>query len=140
MPVFEVARVLYIGPLAFRGVSEFTFRIEILRNRNAARSFSAKLWRMDHYRLRPTFPDKPQTVADEEVLVADVAAPDGAVGASASEVERKVLAAISSRFLGRLANQSTRAPPDERVSSTQESMRPAAARVPRRQRHPRRRS
>jgi len=98
LPVADVVRAFYVGPLPVKSERAFTFRVEILRESRSPPKYVARLWRLDHYRVRPSFPDAPGTEADEEVLVADVAPPDGVVGRSAAEVQRRVLTELRARF------------------------------------------
>lgn len=99
LPLAEVVRALYVGPLPIgEHPRSFTFRVDILRTRRSPPRYVARLWRIDHYRARPSFPDAPGTEADEEFLVADVAFPDGQSGRSVAEVQRKVLEALRARF------------------------------------------
>jgi hypothetical protein len=97
--VYEVVRVLEIRA-ASTGASAFSprFRLEILKSKARPPRYESRLWRVDQYRLRPTFPDVPRTLADEDILVADLAAADGVTGRSAAEVERKALALLRDVF------------------------------------------
>src|SRR6266542_3288888 len=105
-PVAELARVLEVGPL---GASEdragYTFLVEIFRRRTTPVRYAAKLWRMDSYRVRPSFPVVPGTVADEELRVVDLASPNGVEGKTLSEVEKRVLEILRSKFVAPLSGR-----------------------------------
>jgi len=97
------AKVLYIGPIPVpRAVGDsFVFRVEILRDLSTPRRYIAKVWRIEHYRVEPSFPrrkGRQPSLADEGLLVEDVMVDTGAVGRSAAEAERRVLARMSEVF------------------------------------------
>jgi hypothetical protein len=98
LPIADVVRAFYVGPLPVKGEGAFTFRVEIARESRSPPRYVARLWRFDHYRVRPSFPDVPGTEADEEMLVADVVPPNGVVGRSAAVVQRRVLNELRARF------------------------------------------
>lgn len=51
---------------------ELTLRIEIFESLSAARHYSAQVWRLEYYRLQPTFPQQkgePAHVPGDEVIL-----------------------------------------------------------------------
>ena len=94
--VASLVRVFYVGPLPAKGMlgDNFTFRVEVLRH-GMSRRYSAKVWRIEHYRVQPSFAGKKRSArADEGLLVEDVAMDTDVRGSSQAAVEKKALARI----------------------------------------------
>ena len=79
--VHEVVKVFDLDPIVpteeDEGHESFKFRIEVLHDR-AAGDYTARVYRHETYRVRPTFPTRPageeNECWDEELLVRDTAA------------------------------------------------------------------
>ena len=71
---FEIVKTVELAPISMVGGDDLIFRIEIMKD-----SFSgechANLWRIEHYRIQPTFPQENGAPnipnADEEICVKD---------------------------------------------------------------------
>jgi hypothetical protein len=98
--IASVVKVLLVGPVPMPSQTgdNFVFRVEILRDLKAARVYAGKIWRIEHYRIEPSFPrrkGRAKVYADEAILVEDVALDTGLTGMSVGDVQRKALARIS---------------------------------------------
>ncbi len=103
--VAEVVRTVDLSPIRMGGNGDdVRLRVEILRRGRGKARFTARVWRVEFYRIQPTFPQKtgrPSTdAADEQVLVVDENFAQGISGSSASVVLKKVIAEIERRFFG----------------------------------------
>lgn len=74
MSYSEVVKIVNLEPIETGG-EPLKYRIEILKKQSSGR-FSPTLWRMETYRIQPTFPqnqDCPQeSPCDEEIWVRDI--------------------------------------------------------------------
>ena len=93
--------VYELDPVPVTGAAPLVFRVEVQERVGASR-FRGRVWRIEHFRMRPSFGAQGEE-SHEETLVLDAALNDPMVEA-ASEVG--VLAAVGER----LAEQLTSAP------------------------------
>jgi hypothetical protein len=103
MKVTSVVKVIMVGPIAVPSGEgdDFIFKIEILNTGSKDRLFEALVWRLEHYRVEPSFPRREsgnRFMADEVIAVRDVAFDGGLFGSSVAEVEQKALDKISEIF------------------------------------------
>jgi hypothetical protein len=70
----EIIKTVDLQPIQMVSGDSLKFRIEIIRD-NLSGEFSAILWRVENYRIQPTFPQQEgvpnSDFADEEILVRD---------------------------------------------------------------------
>jgi hypothetical protein len=97
----EVVKTVDLYPIRMVSGNDLKFRIEIVRD-HLSGEFSAILWRMENYRIQPTFPQYDgvpnSSFADEEVLVRDVATLEGVKAPDAELVLQLALKTIEDRF------------------------------------------
>jgi hypothetical protein len=102
----EVVKILDLQgiPVADDSSDTLCFRLEISRDWASRRRFYAKLWRLEPYRLRPSFIAAPKTtlrIADEWLFVEETALQvelDGIVGQSVHDLLEKVLKVVASKL------------------------------------------
>jgi hypothetical protein len=81
---------------------DFRFRIEVIRR--GKNRFEPRVWRIEHYRIRPTFPtsageiDNRERLADEMLLVVDTVMGQGVWASRPNRVIDKVLTQIADKF------------------------------------------
>lgn len=96
--IASLVKVFYVGPFPMKDAlgDNFTYRVELLRDR-ASHRYSAKIWRIEHYRVQPSFSGRKgskRIYADEGLLVEDVAMDTNVTGNSQAAVEKKAVARI----------------------------------------------
>jgi hypothetical protein len=103
--VVEIVRTYDVGPIQMPpGIGDdFRFRIEILRASARKRQYQARVWRIETYRVQPTFPQKKgrptDDPCDELLLVRDHSLDDHTAGSTPERALRAALATIKSRFV-----------------------------------------
>jgi hypothetical protein len=102
MLISEVVRTVELAPIDLGEGDAVQFRIEIHQLIGATGKYFAQVWRIEHYRIQPTFPQAQNKLlhgpADERIIVRD----DQFPVAEATTVEmtlEKALEMISKRFL-----------------------------------------
>jgi hypothetical protein len=97
----EVVKTVDLYPIRMVSGDDLKFRIEIVRD-HLSGEFSAILWRMENYRIQPTFPQHDgvpnSSFADEEVLVRDIATLEDVKAPDAESVLQLALKTIENRF------------------------------------------
>jgi len=105
LDVVEIVRTCDVGPLAVPPSEgdDFRFRIEIVRSSQRRRRYAARVWRIEHYRVQPTFPQtagRPgEEPCDEQLLVRDQRFAEGITGSTPAGVLREVLKRIEALLL-----------------------------------------
>jgi hypothetical protein len=100
--ISEVVKVLDIEPFQIGEGDAFRFRLEVSRELNAA-TYVAKVYRLEMYRLQPTFPQTngaPPDLKNDALIyvVDDVFDSDELRGASVEEVVAKFEKAFNALF------------------------------------------
>jgi hypothetical protein len=103
LDVTEIVKTVDLSPISMDGSGDdVRLRVEILRRGRGKARFTARVWRIEFYRLQPTFPQKDGRIvtdaADERVLVVDENFAEGVSGASAGAVLKEVIGNIEARF------------------------------------------
>jgi hypothetical protein len=106
----EVVKVFDIDPFQAGSGDKFRFRLEIVRNLNSHK-FMGKVYRLETYRLQPTFPQTDGELPDWKndgliFIVDDMFDPDVLTGASIQEVIEKFETSLNSLF--KVKHQPTR--------------------------------
>lgn len=103
--MYDVVKVVQLAPIKVpnKEVEPFVFRVEVLRKRGSKNNFHARVYRMETYRLRPTFPQKSGKPfikqSDEPILVEDFSQDwENIKGKSAEETIKKVIRKIEEIF------------------------------------------
>jgi hypothetical protein len=98
---FEIVRTVDLHPIKMVSGDDLRFRIEIL-NDFATGNFSANLWRIENYRIQPTFPQKEgvpgSNFADEEILVKDTFTLEGVNSKDADSAFQLALKLTAEKF------------------------------------------
>jgi len=80
---------------------ELRFRIEVVRDSSGG-EYYVNLWRIENYRIQPTFPQKDGSpageVSDEEILVKDLSTLDGIKADDSDKVLQLALKVIQEKF------------------------------------------
>ena len=107
MQIFEVVGVFDFSPFhAGEEEESFKFRIEVLRDLSKRRSFFARIYRRETFRVRPTFPTakgkrRMPMLADHEIYVSDdMVGSEDYRAASKAAVVRKVQQRLGTLFGG----------------------------------------
>jgi hypothetical protein len=105
LEVTEVVKTVDLSPISMaEGEDEVRLRVEILRKAGNRARFTATVWRIEFYRVQPTFPQqdgRPASAgADEQILVIDDNFAQGISGPTANSVLKKVIREIEARFFG----------------------------------------
>ncbi len=103
-----MVKVFELEPITMGdGVSPVLLRIEILKWLGGPPRFTARVWRLDRYRVLPTFPQRRGRPAldavDEGVLVIDENFAEELSAASSDAALRQVLREIRTRFFPKQA-------------------------------------
>ena len=98
----EVVKIFDVAPFQAGDGDEFRFRLEIARNLNSD-AFLGKVYRLETYRLQPTFPQAEGELPDWShdaliYVVDDMFDPDTLVGISVQEVVEKFEKSLNSIF------------------------------------------
>jgi hypothetical protein len=105
LEVVEIVKTCDVGPIPVPSETgdDFRFRIEIVRLEGRKRRFQARVWRIENYRVQPTFPqidgqpsDEP---CDELLLARDHFFDDGSVATTPAAALKNILQRIHDRFL-----------------------------------------
>lgn len=100
----EIVSVVDLSPIRIPNGSgdDFRFRVEVLREAGRRAAFTAKVWRLEYYRVQPTFPQKGQVpdsdAADEQILVVDENFGSEVRARTRTAVLAKVVRMIEARF------------------------------------------
>jgi len=97
----EVVQVVDLSPISMaEGADDLRFRIEILRRSGRRASYLARVWRLEFYRIQPSFPSKRRGAirADEQILVRDTFFAEGVAERTAQDAMSKVVRRIEARF------------------------------------------
>jgi hypothetical protein len=98
----EVVRTIDLAPIPTTGGDDLRFRLEVVHEAGAATPYSVRLWRLEFYRLQPSFPQRRgrpvSQQADEQVLVSEDSLVQGvraksqkaALDAALAEIENKL--------------------------------------------------
>src|SRR5689334_14230327 len=104
LDVTEIVRTLDVGPISIPPDTgdHYRFRIEIARLSRGRSRYEARIWRVEFYRIQPTFPQKrgqpSQGACDELLLVRDHSFGDDMTGTTAAIALRSALSRIAGRF------------------------------------------
>jgi hypothetical protein len=97
----EVVKTVDLHPIKILNGDDLRFRIEILNDLTTG-NFSANLWRIENYRIQPTFPQKEgvpgSDLADEEILVKDTFILEGMNSKDADSALQLALKTIAEKF------------------------------------------
>jgi hypothetical protein len=103
--IFRVHSVYEIDEIPWSGPGEgFRFRLEVLQSVESTSSFFTRVYRREHYRIQPTFPQssgEPSLPPYDKVIVVEddyLLDWESSRSASAAESLRKVLAKIEEVF------------------------------------------
>lgn len=94
---WEVVRTIELDPITFDNGDCLRFRIEIQRSIAAPDKYRARVFRIEMFQLRPTFPDGSRESTDEVVLSDDSYTGDVS-GGDADEVLAIALAQLDRQF------------------------------------------
>jgi len=104
LEIVEIVRTCDVGPITVPSGTgdDFRFRVEIVRIQDRKPRYRARVWRIEHYRIQPTFPQKrgrpSEEPCDELLLVRDHHLAEGITGATKEATLRKALERIEKRF------------------------------------------
>src|SRR5438874_3569690 len=98
----EIVREVELAPIALGEGDAIQFRIEIHQLIGVPGKYVAQVWRVEHYRIQPTFPQAQNKLlhgpADERIIVRDDQFP-AAEGTTVEMTLERALEMISKRFL-----------------------------------------
>jgi hypothetical protein len=98
----EIVKTVDLQPIQTIIGDDLKFRIEILRDHSSG-EFSAILWRIENYRVQPTFPQAdgvPTSIlADEEILVKDISTLSDTKSPAAELALQLALKTIAEKFI-----------------------------------------
>lgn len=92
----EVVRTVELEPVA----GDLRLRIEVLKLEGRPARYTTRVWKLENYRVRPSFQGKAKTklVADEQVLVPFDHIIDEVVGNTVAKVMAETLRRLRARF------------------------------------------
>ena len=101
MQYFEVVKTVELDPINMVDGDNLIFRLEIVKN-SCNGECHPNLWRIEHYRIQPTFPQKngvPSVLgADEEIFVKDSVTLGDIKGSNEDDVLQAALKIIQEKF------------------------------------------
>lgn len=86
--VVEIVKTCDVGPIQVppSAGDDFRFRIEIVRTAGTRGRCGVRIWRIEHYRIQPTFPQEAgrpcEDPCDEQLLVRDDRLAEGITGST----------------------------------------------------------
>lgn len=104
--ISEVERVLEIDDIPMGGSGDtLRLRLEVLRHLRKPHRYSISTWRLEHYRVQPTFPQINQLPSDEPcdelLLVRDPYVLGEIAGHSPDEVIEEALRRLEAKFFSK---------------------------------------
>jgi hypothetical protein len=99
--VREIVKIVEVDPIQF-GDETLWFRIEVSREPGKKKRFTGRVWRTEHYRILPTFPQRssnPAKRSNDEIIVDSSFMFEEITGPSVKAVLARILREIEDRFL-----------------------------------------
>jgi len=101
MPIilWEVVRTVELEPFVFESGDSLHFRIEV-QQRVGMLQFRTRVWRVESFHMRPTWPDGSRESTDDVLLSDDIYTKPERISSTADAALEQVLAELERQFGG----------------------------------------